>query len=174
MIPMHYLIPEDVELIKSLLDMVPKDGFPKMAIDLGVGVGGTALTVLSHREDFFVFSVDIDTVAMKRAMTLIDGLGFLGRWHGDICRSDKAQRPLLDYDICLLMCDATHDYASQQDELNHWIPRLAIGTPVWIHEYAGYANVSYPGVKIAVDEFVAQGLLRPLKISGLSWSGLSG
>lgn len=169
-----YLQPGDVDLIRRLAKELPPEPYPVLVYDLGAGSGTTALSVFSVRPTSIrVISVDIDKNALRATEANMVKYGHINRWQGVHCRGDKApQATALQFKtVNMLMCDCTHDYASKQDELNTWFKYLAPGALIWIHEYAGYANSIYPGVRIAVDEFVEAGKLIPIAVQGYSWGG---
>ena len=165
-----YIIPEDVALIQKLARMLPNRHVN--VVDLGAGSGTTALSVFSIRDaGIALTSIDVVPQALENTRLNMVQYGYITMWNSLKLRSDVAGKQWTAGLVDMLMCDATHDYASQQDELNAWERHLQPGTLVWIHEYAGYANGMYPGVKAAVDEFIAAGKLETIEVSGLSWGG---
>ena len=167
-----YLQPEDIDLIKKLAQQLPP--FPVLVYDLGAGSGTTALSVFTMRpHNITVVSVDIDKNALRVTEENMVQYGFREHWHGVKSRGDKAPQAMgLQFkSVNMLMCDCTHDYASKHDELSLWLKYLVPGAFIWIHEYAGYANSIYPGVRLAVDEFVAEGKIVPISVQGYSWGG---
>lgn len=168
-----YLQPEDIALIKRLAGQLPP--FPVLVYDLGAGSGTGALSVFTARvHNITVVSVDISQEALNATRANMEQFGFIKHWSGVKCRSDKAPETvgLLEGSVNMLLCDSTHDYASQQDELNTWFKYLAPGAFVWVHEYAGYANSIYPGVRVAIDEFISAGKLKSIAVQGYSWGGV--
>lgn len=167
-----YLEPADIELIKELASQLPQA--PVLVYDLGAGSGTTALSVFTARPDNIkLVSVDIRQESLDAAKANMVQFGFIKNWSGLKCRSDRAPHmaALLPSTVHMLLCDSTHDYASQQDELNEWFKYLVPGAMVWVHEYWGYANSIYPGVRLAIDEFIEAGRLSPIKVQGFSWGG---
>ncbi len=169
------LQPEDVTLIQRQVMSLPADR-DVMVIDLGAGTGSTALAVANARQSGIrIISIDVNQAcldAAQAALRTVPGFDVDKQWLGIRSRSDAV--PAVYIDNCgvdLLMCDATHDYASQQDELNAWFGWLNSNCLLWIHEYHGYAHGLYPGVKQAVDEFIAAGLFETIAVDGWSWIG---
>lgn len=167
-----YINEQDQQFIRELVDLLPNDKIINV-VDLGVGHGTTALTVFYRRSiNIFVVSFDVDDDNLDLAYKNMVQYGFDKHWIGIKCRSDVAPKQMnlmgIKFPIDLLMCDATHDYASQLDELKAWIPRLTKDSYIWIHDYA---DNPYPGVKRAVNELIAQGLLKEIKHGVQCWIG---
>lgn len=165
------LEPEDIVLIKEVVLMLPPE--PVLVMDLGAGSGTTALSVLTARnKDIHVLSVDIAFEAIDNTKVNMIQYGFIDKWSGFVSRGDKAPYKLnmglnkVDF----LMDDCSHDYASQQDTLNAWIPFLRPHAKIWIHDAWDEDN-KYPGVRRAVEEFVLEGILKTYKTLGFSWAG---
>ena len=164
------LDPEDIALIKEVVRMLPKT--PVVVMDLGAGSGTSALAVFTARsKNIHVISVDISDTAIANTNINMVQYGFIDKWSGIINRADRVPETFdLDFGIDLLMDDCSHDYASQQDNLNAWFPYLKPGTKLWIHD-ANDSDSKYPGVRRAIEEFISQGVLKTLKVGGLSWVG---
>ncbi len=165
-----YLEPDDIRLIKMLTGMLPADRLVQ-CVDLGAGSGTSALSVFTARsQDIRVASVDISGVALDATRKNMQQYGYISSWTAIQGRSDAMakqwKRP-----VDLLLEDSTHDYASKQDVLTAWFKHLRPGALVWSHEYAGYANSIYPGVKVCIDEFVERGWLETIEVAGYSWAG---
>lgn len=165
-----YINEQDQQFIRELVDLLPKDRIVHI-VDLGVGHGTTALTVFYRRsKDIAITSYDISLVNLDLAEANMIQYGFSSLWEGFCSRSDKPYVfPTSGVD--LLLCDATHDYASQMDELLVWLPHCNENTYIWVHDYG---DNPYPGVKTAVDELVAAGKLIQIKVGAQCWVGKVG
>ena len=160
---------EDIALIRELVRQIPTGQKPRLVVDLGAGSGTSALAVFTAgREDIRVVSIDVRQEALEATKANMEKYGFIERWQGRMGRSDQIEWSKV-HKIELLLCDSTHDYASQADELNHWLPYVIQGGLVWVHDYTDRSR--YPGVSMAIDEAIAAGRLAQIETRGLSWAG---
>lgn len=164
------LLPDDIAFIRELVGGLPKE--PVQVVDLGAGSGTTALAVFSARQkDISVLSVDVRASAIEATRANMAQYGYLHSWQGVVERSDRVSMPWPRMAVDLLLCDSTHDYASQQDELIYWFKELRKWAVVWVHDASLSSAGTYPGVRLAIDEFVDQGRLEPIGERGLGWAG---
>lgn len=160
---------EDIALIRELVRQIPTGQKPRLVVDLGAGSGTSALAVFTAgRDDIRVVSVDVRREALDNTRANMEQYGFLTRWQGLQGRSDRIAWSG-DAMIDLLLCDSTHDYASQADELEKWLPYVWPKGLVWVHDYTDQSR--YPGVSMAIDEAVKAGRLKKIETRGLSWAG---
>jgi len=161
---------EDIDLIQELVKLVPENEYVTI-MDLGAGSGTSALSIAYARpKNIKIISVDISLDALEATKANMIQYGFIDIWQGFKGRSDRAPKALhMQFkSVHMICCDSTHDYASQQDEIEAWLPYLKLNSPVWCHNYLAQ---QYPGVKTAIDEFVNDGILKTIRTSGLSWGG---
>lgn len=160
---------EDIALIRELVRQIPTGQKPRLVMDLGAGSGTSALAAFTAgREDIRVVSIDVRQEALEATKANMEKYGFIERWQGRIGRSDRVAwsgQSMID----LLLCDSTHDYASQADELEKWLPFVWPKGLVWVHDYTDRSR--YPGVSMAIDEAIAAGRLAQIETRGLSWAG---
>jgi len=79
--------------------------------------------------------------------------------------SVEAARGFADRSLDFVFIDACHTYAAVRDDLAAWWPKVKPGGLIAGHDYT-----NWPGVKVAVDEFVAsQGLAYAFRASRSSW-----
>lgn len=64
--------------------------------------------------------------------------------------------------------DADHSYESVRDDIRAWYPKVAVGGALCGHDYHTDGKV-WPGVRRAVDEFVAQHGLTLTTYADTSW-----
>lgn len=160
---------DDIALIRELVRRLPVGKGPRLIVDLGAGSGTSALAAFTAgRDDIWVISIDVRRAALDDTRANMEKYGFLTRWQGLQGRSDRIKwdgEQMID----LLLCDSTHDYASQADELEHWLPFVWPKGLIWVHDYTDQSR--YPGVSMAIDEAVAVGKLIRIETRGLSWAG---
>lgn len=174
-----FLCAGDVEAIIALVTPLADDPTP-IVIDLGAGSGTTALSVFAgkSRGGVRVLTVDHDLNALGWTQAAIQNVGALAWWEGLHHAADVAAGHYIGTPPALLLHDAGHDRAGVDRDLRAWLPLLAPGTPVWVHDYGvadGAAEPGggrYPGVTRAVNRLVREGLLRDGITHGWSWSGV--
>lgn len=167
-----YLLEDDVDAIQSLVAALP-DG-PILVVDLGAGSGTTALAVLDVRDDASIITVDNDRSALDWAGAAVRNTYPDADWRP--MHADAAVAATFVPDpIALLLHDAGHGRDDVARDLEAWLPLLAPGTPVWVHDYApapaSWGQPHYPGVAEAIADLVARGMLIESGTHGLGWSG---
>ena len=158
-----YLSMEELALLIQLVESLPDD---PLVVNIGAGVGTSAMAILEAREDSLVVSVDL-----YAGVRPIGGLGneylqvkiakMLGR-RFEICSdSTRAGKDWLKNKnnqwwrrkVDMVFHDAAHDYKTLKTEIEAWLPRVRAKGIIAAHDYT---SVHWPGVLQAVDE-----LLRP-------------
>lgn len=71
-------------------------------------------------------------------------------------------------DVDVAYIDADHAYEAVRDDIAVWYPKVAVGGALCGHDYHAATNV-WPGVRRAVDEFVAQHRLTLTTYPDSSW-----
>jgi len=159
---------EAVDLIGELVHRL-RPG-PVTVVDVGAGSGTTALAVLVARpKRVKVYSIDHSEEALSSTGQAMKNAGFQRRWKGILSDSVEAARlSEIPTVVDLLLLDSSHEYEATREELAVWVPRLRKGGLLWLHDYRG----GYPGVKRALDELLADGLVVEFGVRGLGWAGV--
>jgi predicted O-methyltransferase YrrM len=157
----------DVDLIRELVGKLPRNQ-DVVVVDLGAGSGTTALAVFAERANrIHVTSVDRNPDNLRWAGAAVRNIQAHRNWSGRIGKSWEipADQPLID----LLLCDASHEYASVLRDLKAWLPHVVAGGLVWVHDYGPPGR--YPGVKSAIEELLKVKKLLRMRQSGWGWAG---
>jgi hypothetical protein len=85
-------------------------------------------------------------------------------FHHGTSRQCQAEIPEVD----VAYIDADHSYDAVKDDIAVWYPRVAVGGALCGHDYHPSGN-AWPGVRRAVDEFVAQHRLTLTTYADSSW-----
>jgi len=178
----NYLSHSEIDLLTELTQKLP----PKpLIINIGAGVGTSALTFLSARPDSIVLTSEITYDAnpyggVENELGILQRAGFLdqGRYNfivGDSIVTGKDYRgPKAD----LVFIDGDHEYESCLGDIQTWWPHLKEHGYVAIHDYEkldawtkknptvpidqeliGHIIKPYPGVDRAVKESFLDGAI---------------
>ena len=169
---------DDVDLIMDLVRPLPSGS---LVVELGAGVGTTALAVFCANPGVRLVSVDRDWTSLEHARTVcrqLRGIGLEGDadcanaldWVGIESTAATAAALFANESVDMLLEDTWHHYETTLAEMLAWIPKVKRGAPVWVHDYAA-RSPGFEGVAKAVDELVGTGLLVPGELRGISWSG---
>lgn len=85
-------------------------------------------------------------------------------FHQGTSRQCQAEIPEVD----VAYIDAEHSYEAVKDDIAVWYPRVAVGGALCGHDYYSSGN-TWPGVRRAVDEFVARHGLTLTTYPDSSW-----
>ncbi len=153
-----YLTLDEVAFIKELVASLPKD---PLVINIGAGVGTSALAMLEAREDVELITIDAfrgprpegglanEMVALKEASINLDryvqiegdSLEVVGAW---------------ERSIDLLFIDGNHSYNHVEIEIGLWMLHLHDKGIIALHDcrLANDIEDVWPGVRQAVDELL--------------------
>lgn len=163
------LAAEDVDLIREVVAKLPSGA---TVVDVGAGSGTTALSVFAERRDVRLVSIEADVDTMNWARQAVDNIGCSRGWDDRVEDALNAATSFADAHAGFIILDAAHTESDVEAELRAWLPKLVPGGYLLVHDYdAKDAPNHYPGVKKAVDPFIARGELRWLKQQG--WSLLA-
>ena len=123
-----------------------------------------------------VYSIDRDYTSLNHAAreTRMVGIGVNGSapgiWTGIEDDAEHHAGAFVDESIDLLLDDLMHSSGRGGAELRAWLPKVRHGAPIWCHDYS---HPDLPGslVPAAIDAMVAEGLMVPGEMRGISWSG---
>ncbi|CAE7228908.1 unnamed protein product, partial [Symbiodinium pilosum] len=114
-------------------------------VELGVNQAATTEALLKRRTNLQMILVDviIRPEALKRTKAYARRVTWIGE------PSATASSRVAPGSVDLVFIDAAHDYASVQEDILHWSPKVAPGGLLAGHDYIASA----PGVVRAVNEF---------------------
>jgi len=152
-----YLSHAEVDLLKTLAQRLPAG---PQVVNIGAGCGTGALALLESRPDLALTTVDIQEGASplgclegERAELDKSGIDYYGRYrqiHGD----SKAVT-WLGAPINMVFIDGDHTYQGCRGDILAWLPRVAPGGVLALHDYRKAADDKpHPGVDRAVDELL--------------------
>lgn len=168
----RFLLEEDVEVIQQAVAMLA-DRNPLLVADLGAGSGTTALSVFDVREDAQVVTVDIDADALHWAEAAVRNAYPDALWWGYQRSADNPVTSVRPFD--LLLHDAGHTREDVDGDLRAWLPHLAPGALIWVHDYlpppVDWGQPDSPGVRQAIRALEIGGLIEGISVGGLGWLG---
>jgi predicted O-methyltransferase YrrM len=173
------LVPEDVDLIRGLVRLLPK-GRDVLVANFGAGSGTTALAIFAERKTRIrVVSVDINPELLRYSREVVEYIGCTPLhmiFEGDASAPDEddGNWSTLSGPIDLLLIDTSHELQATRRELALWLPKLAASGYLWMHDYekSPYEAETFPGVKKATQEVVKKGLIKKYKQAGCGWAGV--
>lgn len=161
---------EDVDLIREVVSKLPAGA---MVVDVGAGSGTTALAVFAAgRLDVKLVSIEVDFDTMNWCRLAVENIGRTKGWDDRVEDAIEAAANFPDGHANFIILDAAHEEKDVRAELEAWLPKLAPGGYLLVHDYdAEDAPNFYPGVKAAVDPFIAKDEIQRVKQQG--WSLLA-
>ena len=156
----------DVDLIREVVaGLSPGD----TVVDVGAGSGTTALAIFAERDDLRVVSIEADVDIMNWCRQAVENIGASEGWDDRVEDAIEAAASFPDIHASFIILDAAHEEEDVKAEMEAWLPKLAPGGFLLVHDYDAYdAPNFYPGVKIAVDRFIAKDEIQRVKQQG--WS----
>ncbi len=156
----------DVDLIREVVADLPAGA---TIVDVGAGSGTTALAVFAERTDIHLVSIEADVSTMNWARQVVENIGASEGWDDRVEDAIEAAASFPDAHANFIILDAAHEEADVRAELEAWLPKLAPGGYLLVHDYEAFTAPSfYPGVKAAIDPFIAKDELQRVKQQG--WS----
>lgn len=180
----NMLVAEDVDLIREMVSNFKSDE-ALLAVDLGAGAGTTALAIFAERQvGVRVISVDHNPESLHWAGVAVSNIGRAGQWQGVLSYAAAealvAQEAVGGVRLGLLLVDDDHSRDGVLMACRHFLPLVSEAGAVWFHDYASAigripgVTEEYPGVRQAVEEMVAAGILSIIEARGLgvlAWKG---
>jgi predicted O-methyltransferase YrrM len=136
----------EVELLDQLVKTLPKD---PLIINLGAGVGTSAMTILEARDDSFVVTVDRECGehplgGLQNEHHVIRAAKWLHRRVGICSESATAGKNWWHYKeeswwrrkADMVIHDATHEYDPVTAEIKAWLPRVRAKGIIMAHDYS--------------------------------------
>jgi len=153
-----YLTLDEVAFIKELVESLPED---PLIVNIGAGVGTSALAMLEAREDIFLITIDVFQGArpeggLANEKFALDEAGInLDRYvqiKGDSLEIVEAWEERID----LLFVDGNHSYHHVKAEIELWILHLNDKGIIALHDCRLADDIEdvWPGVRQAVDELL--------------------
>ena len=156
-----YLQPKEIELLDRLVKMLPKD---PLVINLGAGVGTSAMTILEARDDAFVVTVDIEggenpLGGLLNEEHILRGANWLHRRAGICSESATAGKNWWRYKeeswwrrkVDMIIHDAAHEYGPITTEIKAWLPRVRAKGIIVAHDYS---SKDWGDIVVVVDELL--------------------
>jgi len=154
-----FLQPIEIGLLDRLVKMLPKD---PLVINLGAGVGTSAMVVLEARDDVYVVTVDKECGenslgGLLNEEHIIRGAKWLHR-RSSICSESTAagknwrhfkEEPWWRGRVDMVIHDAAHQYETVLTEIEAWLPLVRAKGIIAAHDYD---SPNWGGVVDAVDE----------------------
>jgi len=154
-----YLQPKEIELLDRLVKTLPKD---PLVINLGAGVGTSAMTILEARDDVYVVTVDMEggespLGGLLNEEHILRAANWLHR-RSAICSESTAagknwwrfkEEPWWRIKVDMVVHDAAHDYELVITEIEAWLPRVRAKGIIAVHDYC---SPHWVCVVNAVDE----------------------
>lgn len=124
------LIVQEAQILKDCVRELPE--FP-VIINIGAGVGTSAVAMLEERPDAFVFSVDINPVPLERTSLRVCNVEpnrcvrLLGKsWHvGEY----------FPFAVDMVFVDGDHGNYAVERDINTWIPKIKDNGIAAFHDY---------------------------------------
>ena len=156
-----FLTLAEIELLDQLVKTLPKD---PLIINLGAGVGTTAMTILEARDDAFVVTVDQrcdehPLGGLENEHHIIRAAKWLHRREGICSESATAGKNWWHYKeeswwrrkVDMIIHDAAHEYDPITAEIKAWLPRVRAKGIIVAHDYS---SSDWPDVVAVMDELV--------------------
>ncbi|KKK82407.1 hypothetical protein LCGC14_2803690 [marine sediment metagenome] len=145
------LIWSEVQILKSCARMLPKD---PIIVNIGAGVGTSAVAILEERPCAFVFSVDKNPAPLER-LNLIR------------CEIDTTRCVRLlgvswnvgrnfPFMVHMVFVDGDHGTKPVERDIAAWLPRVTVGGIMAFHDY------KHPNVPLLTD--VVDSFMSPYKV----------
>jgi len=151
-----YLSANELAALKDLACMVKEN--PKV-LNIGSGMGTSALALLEVRDDILIYSIDIEDVSdlgsLRREREALEEAGMwdparITQLHGDSREVGKAwEHGLVD----LVFVDDGHYYEHVKGDIETWLPFIRNDGLIIFHDYKGQYDM---GVSQAVDELMGE------------------
>jgi predicted O-methyltransferase YrrM len=141
----------EVQKLQALAKELPKGA---IVVNIGAGVGTSALAILEARRDVKLTTVDKSSSSLyaeRQALSGIAGKRYK-QLQGDSIRAGSGWE---GGPIDLLFVDGNHSYDYVRSELEAWEPHLTSGATIVFHDY-GTGHPAWEAVKRAADEWRAK------------------
>lgn len=146
-----FLYYEEVGFLAELADMLP---IAPIIVNIGAGVGTSAMTFLEARQDAFVVTIDVCKKARGEGALENEeqALKSAGLWqtdryeqiHGDSKEVGITWRKKAN----MVFIDGEHSYSNCLGDIKVWLPHITEDGILALHDYAP----PWPQVRQAVDE----------------------
>lgn len=184
-----YMSRPEVDALHELAMTLPAD---PVAINIGAGIGTSALTLLASRPDLQLYTIDINPEAgvyggLGSEAGVLKAAGFYdpARYTALLGDSKAVGRDWAHGPVHLVFVDGDHTREGAEGDVRAWWPHLVVGGVMAVHDYRktetwqrrnptravtvellGSEIKPYPDVDAVVDELLA-GQLPPLKAKHL-------
>lgn len=151
-----YMTIEEAVALKDLANTLPEN--PRV-VNIGAGMGTSALALLEAREDICVHSIDTEDESHLGSLRRErDALQEAGLWdpkrirqiHGD---SRQVGKEWYNDSIDMVFVDDGHYYEHVKGDIETWLPYIRASGLMVFHDYKGQYDM---GVSKAVDELMGE------------------
>lgn len=156
-----FLTLAEIELLDQLVKTLPKD---PLIINLGAGVGTSAMTILEARDDAFVVTVDKrcdehPLGGLQNEQHIIRAAKWLHRRVGICSESATAGKNWWSYKeeswwrrkVDMIIHDAAHELVPITAEIKAWLPRVRAKGIIVAHDYS---SKDWGDIVMVVDELL--------------------
>jgi predicted O-methyltransferase YrrM len=159
-----YLTMEEVGAIKKLAKDLPDRA---LCVNIGAGVGTSALALLETRRDVRLITVDItmgphphgglvnETTALDQAE-----IAYKNRYR-QICGDSVEVADQVEHKVDYVFVDGCHTYEHARDDIETWASKINDGGVIAVHDYCLHERFKtrdmkyhWPEVKLAVDDTI--------------------
>ena len=150
-----YITVRELNCIQQIVKLLPPD---PICVNIGSGAGTSVVAVLEARPDAKVVDVDIDPL---NGVTQIREAGYLysGRYTRIVSDSKIVRWP---HKCQYLFIDGDHSEPGIRGDLVTWLPCVAKGGYILLHDYWAYppdhelaGRIDWPNVREVADEVLA-------------------
>ena len=147
----YYHSEQDVETLHRLAGMLPLGA---VVVNIGAGLGTSALAMLEVRNDLFILSIDIKACRQEQVHLRKAGLYGLHRVVRLLGKSHEIGEhwPWL---VDMVFVDGGHDYESVRLDIEAWVPKVRPGGIVAFHDYGPGGKYDIKAIKDVVDAMMA-------------------
>jgi len=153
----HFLHESEAELLQKLAELVPENG---ICVNIGAGVGTSALAVLEKRPDLTdtFFTIDIRSEGnpfggLENERNAFDKAEM--EYPNQIFGDSKEVVKGWDDDIDFLIVDGDHSYDGAKADIVEWGKFVKSGGIILVHDYE---SVHWGDVKKVVDKYLGANL----------------
>lgn len=149
-----YMTIEEVTVLKDLANTLPENS---RVLNIGAGMGTSALALLEARDDLYLYSIDTEDDShlgsLRREREALQEAGLwssdrIKQIHGD---SREIGKTWVEGIIDLVFVDDGHYYEHVKGDIETWLPYIRYDGLIVFHDYKGQYDM---GVSKAVDELM--------------------
>jgi len=144
----YYHTKEDVDTLQMLVRRLPPDA---IVINIGAGLGTSALAMLEARNDLFILSIDTRVCAWEQKHLKKARLYDLHRVVRLLGRSQEIGEHW-PWRANIMFIDGAHDFRSIREDAEIWVPKVKPGGIIAFHDYGPGEKYHLVAIKHIADE----------------------